>query len=299
MMEVEMESKSGYFEVEPESSQFYTIGVDVTHKCNMECSNCYSPVRDLPDIPKEDLFRFFQKLGRKTEVRLTGGEPTLRSDLPELIAEIVRNGHRAAIMTNGLRLADADYCQKLKDAGLKFVAVSMNGADDDEVYQALDQRRCAKQKMMAFENIINTGFFLNINCILAKGISEHIPKRLADMLRNRKVNGVIRFRNIGKLGRHMQTPNFSFDELIDLMCQAFDKKPEDLRRYNKVNGYEEEHNLLFPLDDKRKYNTTWIKLTDWRPTEDSIPDPASTRRGRMTKTLKVAPFFEHAKLNGY
>jgi molybdenum cofactor biosynthesis enzyme MoaA len=93
-----------YFEVEPEQSRFYTIGVDVTHRCNMECANCYSPIRNLPDVPKEDLIKFFSRLGRKTEVRLTGGEPTLRSDLPELIRAINQHGHRAAIMTNGFAL---------------------------------------------------------------------------------------------------------------------------------------------------------------------------------------------------
>ena len=212
-------SREDYYELEPEDSQFYTIGVDVTHRCNMECANCYSPIRDLPDVDQNGLLDFFRRLGRKTEVRLTGGEPTLREDLPLLIEAIARYGHRPAIMTNGLRLADKNYCQSLKNAGLKFVAISMNGADDDEVYQTLDHRRCARLKMRAFENIIEMGFFLNINCILARGINDHVPLRLAEILKSFRVNGVIRFRNIGKLGRFMERPNFSFDEMIDLLAQ--------------------------------------------------------------------------------
>ncbi len=288
-----------YYEVEPENSKFYTIGVDVTHKCNMECANCYSPIRDLPDVPQKDLLSFFRKLGRKTEVRFTGGEPTLRSDLPVLIKETLGMGHRVAIMTNGLKLADLEYCKQLKEAGLKFVCISMNGADDDKVYEKLDHRKCAALKMAALENIVKLGFFININCILVKGVNEHTPKRLAELLKNRNINGVIRLRNIGKLGRHMSGSNFTFDELIELMATSFGQDPEELKKFRMVNGYQEEHNILFPLEKNKKLNTTWVKLTDWRPTENSIPDPQSTRRGRMTKDFKVAPFFEHAQLNGY
>jgi molybdenum cofactor biosynthesis enzyme MoaA len=288
-----------YFEVEPEQSRFYTIGVDVTHRCNMECANCYSPIRNLPDVSKEDLIKFFSRLGRKTEVRLTGGEPTLRSDLPELIRAINQHGHRAAIMTNGLRLADREYAQSLFDAGLKFVCISVNGADDDTVYKKTDGIACAEKKMRALQNCADIGFFLNMNCILIKGVNEHIPARLNQVLRDMKVNGVLRFRNIGKLGRYMQQDNFTFDEMIGLVTKAFGVDRALADESHKVNGYEEEHNVLFPVDPKKKFSTTWIKITDWRPNENSIPDPDSARRGRMTKDFKVAPFFEHAKLNGY
>ncbi len=292
-------SQLGYFEVEPEKSEFYTVGVDVTHRCNMECANCYSPIRNLPDIPKEDLIKFFSRLGKKTEIRLTGGEPTLRNDLPELIRAINDHGHRAAIMTNGLKLADRAYAQSLFDAGLKFVAISVNGADDDEVYKKTDGVACAKKKMQALKNCAEIGFFINLNCILIKGVNEHVPKRLHENLKELKVNGVIRFRNIGRLGRYMSQDNFTFDEMIGLITDAFGVDRALAEESRTVNGYEEEHNVLFPVDPSKKRTTTWIKITDWRPTEDSIPDPKSTRRGRMTKTGKVAPFFEHAKLNGY
>ena len=287
-----------YFEVEPEKSEFYTVGVDVTHRCNMECSNCYSPLRTIPDVPKDDLIRFFSRLGRKTEVRLTGGEPTLRNDLPELIRAINQYGHRAALMTNGLRLADHAYAKSLFDAGLKFVAISVNGADDDVVYKKTDGVACAAKKMKALQNVVDIGYFLNLNCILVKGVNDHVPARLGQILKDLDVNGVLRFRNIGKLGRFMRQDNFSFDEMIQLVTSAFGVDPAVAEASRTVNGYEEEHNVLFPIEPGKKLNTTWIKITDWRPSEDSIPDPRSARRGRMTNDFKVAPFFEHVKLNG-
>jgi molybdenum cofactor biosynthesis enzyme MoaA len=288
-----------YFEIEPEDSKFYTVGVDVTHRCNMACANCYSPIRDLPDVPKEDLLRFFSRLGQRTEIRLTGGEPTLRTDLPELFRAIVELGHRASLMTNGLKLADKTYTAELKATGLKFVALSVNGADRDDVYKKLDGQACADKKMRALDNLAELGFFLNLNCILAKGINDDAPARLRDKLKELGSHGTLRFRNIGKLGRHMTCDNWTFDEMIDLVTDAFGVDRRLAEESKLVNGYEEEHNVLFPVDPKRKYSTTWIKITDWRPSENSIPDPNSIRRGRMTKDFKVAPFFEHAKINGW
>lgn len=297
--EIQTLQELNYYEVEPEHSQFYTIGVDVTHRCNMECSNCYSPIRTLPDVDFNDLVQFFNKLKKRTEVRLTGGEPTLRNDLPELISAINSAGHRAAIMTNGLKLSDLDYCKKLKAAGLKFVCMSMNGADDDSVYEKMDGRKCAELKMKALDNITSLGFFVNINCILVRGVNDYIPARLANILEKLNTRGVLRFRNIGQLGRFMKTPNYQFDEMVDLLAKAFNKDPKKIVQMNQVNGYEEDHNILFPIDDNKTLSTIWVKVTDWNPGKSSIPDPNSKRRGRMTKDFKVAPFFEHAKINHY
>jgi molybdenum cofactor biosynthesis enzyme MoaA len=288
-----------YYEVEPEDSQFYTIGVDVTHRCNMECANCYSPIRDLPDVPLSDLLTFFKRLGKRTEVRLTGGEPTLRKDLPEMIFALKELGHRVAIMTNGLKLSDLEYCKTLKAAGLKFVCMSMNGANDDSVYEKMDGRKCADLKMKALENLVSLGFFININCILVRGVNSHVPQLLATILEKLNVNGVLRFRNIGMLGRYMKTQNYNFEEMVHLLAQVFKKDPKKIVQMNQVNGFEEDHNILFPIHDHKKFGTIWVKVTDWRPGSDAIPDPNSKRRGRMTKDLKVAPFFEHAKLNHY
>ena len=48
-----------YFELQPEENTFLNIVVDLTHKCNMECANCYIPNRDIPDLDKDRLEDFF------------------------------------------------------------------------------------------------------------------------------------------------------------------------------------------------------------------------------------------------
>ena len=46
-----MSTLPGYYELEPENNTFTDVTADVTHQCNMTCSNCYIPNRDIPDIP--------------------------------------------------------------------------------------------------------------------------------------------------------------------------------------------------------------------------------------------------------
>ena len=50
-----MNTLPGYYELEPEDNYFTDVTADVTHKCNMECSNCYVPNRDIPDMDIDKL----------------------------------------------------------------------------------------------------------------------------------------------------------------------------------------------------------------------------------------------------
>ena len=50
-----------YYEIEPEESQFGSVVADITHKCNMECANCYIPNRDIPDM---DIDKFYNVVSR-------------------------------------------------------------------------------------------------------------------------------------------------------------------------------------------------------------------------------------------
>ena len=47
---------------EPENNPFNLLVADITHKCNMECANCYIPNRDIPDMDVEELYKFLKKL---------------------------------------------------------------------------------------------------------------------------------------------------------------------------------------------------------------------------------------------
>ena len=109
-----------------------SLRLSVTDRCNMRCGYCM-PERDYVWLPRESLLTFeeldrlvgvFAGLG-VTRVRLTGGEPLLRHDLPALIRFLARRGLKdLALTTNGILLAG--MADALRAAGLRRVTVSLD-----------------------------------------------------------------------------------------------------------------------------------------------------------------------------
>ena len=286
-----------YFELDPENNIFHSIIADVTHRCNMVCANCYIPNRDIPDMDINKLKECISKFPKRTEIRLIGAEPTLRKDLPEIIKMIRDTGNRPMLNTNGLRLANNDFAEKLSDSGLRSLSLSMNGADYDALYLKTDNMLCAKRKMKALTNCVKNHIFVNINCLIMKGVNEQAIPRLIEIAKQFDVKIVLRFRNIAQLGRYTleKYENYSYDELIEIVSGITNVDSDEIKKSNNIDGYEEEHNVLFRVPNSK----VWIKITDWCPTNSIIPDPNSKRRGRITQDFKVAPFFEHVKINEF
>ncbi len=103
--------------------------IDVTSRCNMRCSICFATVKELPDYvyepSLEDIERMVKVLRAErpwapNALQLSGGEPTLRNDLPEIIRIAKKYGFsHVEVNTNGVRLAfDLDYYKALLEAGL-------------------------------------------------------------------------------------------------------------------------------------------------------------------------------------
>ena len=288
-----------YYELKPEDNHFYSIGVDITHKCNMRCGNCYIPNRTIPDMDKLKLFALLLKLPEKCEIRLIGAEPTMREDLPEIISKIRELNHRPVLITNGLKLSRLDYVKLLKKAGLFIVNISLNGGLNDEIYRKMDGGAFSKRKIKALRNLIDTGFFVNTNTILMKGVNENVPMEIFKILKALKVKrAVMRFRNVGQLGRYMVSPseNYSYRGLIQFIAGLFQLNERHILAGNKIDGYEEKNTVLFPVE-KNRHSSIYIKITDWSPETADFPDPGSKRRGRVTQNFTIAPFWEHVKAN--
>jgi MoaA/NifB/PqqE/SkfB family radical SAM enzyme len=288
-----------YYELAPKDNIFHSIYVDITHKCNMECANCFIPNRDAEDIDKNKLYEILSQLPKKTEIRLLGGEPTVRKDLVEIVAKIKELGHRPNMQTNGLMLARPGYARELADAGMRSIYISMNGADDDDVYEKMDGLRCAERKIAAWQACTDVKMNVNIGAILQKGTNDHIPLRLLNLSKEIGGNPIFRFRNVGQIGRYTleKNENWTFDETINLVCDQFGVDPEWAKKWNVISGYQENNIIFFPLDETKRIKTPWVKITNWSPDNGRVPDPGSKRRGRLTPDYKIAPHFEHIILN--
>ena len=289
-----------YYELEPENNHFYSLVVDITHKCNMRCLNCYLPNRKIPDMNKKNLFSLLSRLPMKCEIRLIGAEPTMREDLPEIISKVRELNHRPVLVTNGLKLSNLRYVESLKKAGLYIVNLSLNGGVNDEIYKKMDGQACSKIKLKALKNLIEQSFFINTNTILVKDVNETAPMEVFKILKKLKVKrAVMRFRNVAQLGRYMadKSENYSYKELYQFIAKLFNLDEQlFLKKYNTIDGYKEKNTMLFPLE-KSALSSIYVKITDWSPSSANFPDPNSKRRGRITQNFKIAPAWEHVKMN--
>lgn len=277
-------------------SPFEKIYVDLTHKCNMACSNCYLPNRDIADMDIEKFFQLIRQLPRPTGLRLIGAEPTLRADLPDIIREIKKTNHRPVLVTNGLKLADKTYLNLLYKAGLRIVQLSMNGGDDDSIYLKTDKMRCAKLKIQALRNCDELKMRIAIGVILIKNLNLHTPKNIFQLTKGFKSKIRINLRNVGQIGRRMvdEEENISFSEMISLVSNDFNISVEKIMSYRTTP-----QQVRFPLNEDVRLNSVWIGVTDWNPYGSLNPDPQNYKRGRVTQNFTLAPAFEHIKANEF
>lgn len=286
----------------------------------MECSNCYIPNRNIPDLNKELLYVFLKKLPFRTYIRLIGAEPTMRDDIFEIISEVKKLGHRPSLTTNGLKLAHLTYVENLKKAGLRLLLHSMNGADDDKIYKILDNGNWANVKVRALENILKCRLPINTGTIIAKGINEQTISKQINLFVNtaiklginfdktlpyKRITPVLRMKSVGPIGRHMgEHFSYSITELASLASEQLEIPLENILKNKAASGVvkagyysESQTSLLFPY--KSKAGTIFIRFIDWSVNDEGVIDHDNKNRGRLTQNWTVAPFFEHIKINEF
>ncbi|MDT8271759.1 MAG: 12,18-didecarboxysiroheme deacetylase [Desulfomonilia bacterium] len=114
---------------------------NVTRACNLRCVHCYASTTSQTEelSTKEGLSLLEELSGFGSPVVLfSGGEPTLRKDLPILIKSAVENGMRAVISTNGT-LITPDLAMRFADLGLSYIGVSLDGLEAvNDSFRGLD-----------------------------------------------------------------------------------------------------------------------------------------------------------------
>ncbi len=129
--------------------------LEVTQRCNLACAYCFAAAGNGPADPSfERVCAWIDDIARngKAFLQLSGGEPTLRGDLPDLVRHAKAAGcEYVQLNSNGLRLAeDPAYLDRLAEAGLSFVFLQFDGLGD-AVYQRLRGRPLLEKKIAAIE----------------------------------------------------------------------------------------------------------------------------------------------------
>jgi radical SAM protein with 4Fe4S-binding SPASM domain len=110
--------------------------IALTYRCQNRCAFCYASSPDrggvTPEMSTAQVTRILDIIvddARVPTVSFTGGEPTLRPDLPDLVAYAKSQRLRTNLITNGIRCSVSAYVHKLAEAGLDSAQVSLEAAD--------------------------------------------------------------------------------------------------------------------------------------------------------------------------
>jgi len=184
-----------------------TALVEITARCNLHCPVCFADSGEAagePDLPT--LARMFDTILTQTggcNLQLSGGEPTLRSDLPEIVRAARTAGFTfIQVNSNGLRFAeDPDLAGRLAETGLSSVFLQFDGVED-RVFASLRGRPLLAEKLRAIDHIAKAGVGIVLVPTLVPGINvdQIWPIVRFALARQPQVRGV-HFQPISYFGR--------------------------------------------------------------------------------------------------
>ena len=158
--------------------------LELTNRCDLRCPVCFAAAGEKPprDLSMSEIGRqydFLMAHGGPFNIQLSGGEPTVRDDLPEIIRLGREKGFTFfQLNTNGIRLAnEAGFAETLKAAGLNTVFLQFDGLDD-EVYITLRGRALLDIKLKAIENCAAAGLGIVLVPVIARGVNESEAGRI-------------------------------------------------------------------------------------------------------------------------
>ena len=155
------------------------LRISVTDRCNLRCLYCMPP-EGVPQIPHSEILSYEEiqtaaqaaaELGIN-KIRLTGGEPLVRAELPELIKMLsqIQGIRELSLTTNGILLKD--YALELRQAGLSRVNVSLDTLRTDR-FQYITRLGRLKDVFEGIQAANEAGFKpVKINTVVMRGIND-------------------------------------------------------------------------------------------------------------------------------
>lgn len=187
--------------------------LEVTQHCNLRCPVCFAgaggeggdPTLDEIDAWAECL----RPHGSPVNIQLSGGEPTVRDDLPVIVERIRARGFGfVQVNTNGIRLAkEAAYARRLADAGLDCAFLQFDGVSD-AIYQRIRGARLLEIKRQAILNCAEAGLAVVLVPTLVPGVNVGEIGAIVDFALARvPAVRAVHFQPISYFGRYPQAPD--------------------------------------------------------------------------------------------
>ncbi len=178
--------------VDPHRRRHDYLRISVTDRCNLRCRYCM-PAEGLEWLPREEILSFeeivrlagvFHDRGVR-KIRFTGGEPTVRRDLPRLVAMVRERCPEAGLyMTTNALLLGRDV-GALREAGLSGLNISLDSLDPG-TFQRITRRDRFAETWAGIEAAYESGYRpLKINCVVLRGLNDHEAPAFVELTRDR------------------------------------------------------------------------------------------------------------------
>ncbi|MBC7900366.1 MAG: GTP 3',8-cyclase MoaA [Saprospiraceae bacterium] len=221
------------------------LRISVTERCNFRCIYCM-PAEGIALVPKVELLSFEEiarvvsvgaKLGL-SKIRLTGGEPTIRHDLPELVAMIsdIDGINEIAMTTNGARLSE--LAKPLRQAGLSRINISLDTLRPDRSVE-LTRRDLLPAVLKGADDALAAGFTpLKFNAVVLRGINDDELCDLASFAHERGSQmRFIEYMPMGSVRTDERNRTVTMREMLERLRERFDLVPEPGNLSDPARGW--------------------------------------------------------------
>ena len=192
-----------------------TVLIDVTQRCNLVCPVCFASSTRKGGTAKDpgldELRRRFKsvfEMSPGSNIQLSGGEPTLRDDLPEIVRICKQEGFNfVQVNTNGIRMAqDKPYVESLAKSGLNSIFFQFDGTTDD-IFLKLRGKALLETKLSVIEQCEKTNLGVVLVVTVVPGVNDDNLGAILDLaVKNSPVIRGVHFQPISYFGRFPTAP---------------------------------------------------------------------------------------------
>lgn len=190
-----------------------TALIEVTNNCNLYCKFCFASAKDkkIEEPSLEEIEFYYKSILKQSgncNIQISGGEPTVRDDLDEIIRIGKKTGFEfIQLNTNGIRIGeDENYLKKLKDAGLNSIYLQFDGTKD-EIYEKIRGKKLLQSKIDAINNCSKHNVGVILVPVLIPNINvDNIGEMIKFALKKTPAVRGIHFQPVSYFGRIGFTP---------------------------------------------------------------------------------------------
>jgi len=285
------------------------LRISLTERCNLRCFYCM-PEEGIPLRPRTEFMnrteviqiaKTFVELGVK-KIRLTGGEPLVRSDVGEIIRSLADLPVELAITTNGI-LVDR-FIELFRDAGVKSINVSLDSLQKDKL-NTITRREYFDTILSNIYLLLNRNFQVKLNAVLIRGMNDDEIIDFIELTRELPVQ--YRFIEFMPFvgNRWDWSKGLSYSEIMDVVHQHYgehvqripDRKNDTAKNY-KIEGFRGSFAVISSVTNPFCDSCNRLRLTaDGKMKNCLFSGTETDLLGALRRGEKIESLIRHSVMN--